>query len=86
VKLEDRAEARKIEHGLRNEGRPTFNDGRTCFTIGVADRSAAAAVVEQITQTAPFAKIEVRPLSRFRRWLIRQAVLGNYAEGGIVAD
>jgi hypothetical protein len=79
VKLEERGEARALEQDLRGQGRPTRSDGRTRFMVGAADQSTAAAIAEQIMLRAPFAKIEVRRLSRFRRWLIRQSVLGNYA-------
>jgi hypothetical protein len=82
VALESRADARRIEERFRDEGHPTRNDGRKRFAVGVADQTAAASVADRITLLAPFARIEVRRLSRFRRWLIRQGMAGNYAEGG----
>jgi hypothetical protein len=50
------------------------------LTIGVADKGAADRLVEELTSTGELAEIRARPLTRFRRWLIRQALLGNYGD------
>jgi hypothetical protein len=50
-------------------------------TIGVADERTARQRVGELRLAAPTATIEVRPLSRWRIWLLRQKLLGNYADG-----
>jgi hypothetical protein len=34
---------------------------------------------------APYARIEIRPLSRVRRWLLKQGLGGNYASRILLA-
>jgi hypothetical protein len=50
-------------------------------TIGIADERTARQRAGELRLAAPTATIEVRPLSRWRRWLLHQGLLGNYADG-----
>jgi hypothetical protein len=51
------------------------------LTIGVADERTARQRAAELRLAAPTATMEVRPLSRWRVWLLRQKLLGNYAGG-----
>jgi hypothetical protein len=81
VKAQARKDARRVESYLRTKGRPLFMDGLRRITVGVADEHDARQLAEEIRWTDPLAAIQVRPLSRWRRWRIREAVLGGYAAG-----
>jgi len=82
VKAQARKNARRIEKDLRAKGRPLFIDGLRRITVGVADEHEARQLAEEIRWADPLAAIQVRPLSRWRRWRIREAVLGGYAASG----
>jgi hypothetical protein len=51
------------------------------LTIGIADERTARQRAGELRLAAPDATIEIRPLSRWRLWLLRQQLLGNYAGG-----
>ena len=53
------------------------------LTIGIADERTARQRAGELRLAAPTATIEVRPLSRWRLWLLRQQLLGNYASGDL---
>jgi hypothetical protein len=82
VRSQDGREARRLAAELSESGHPTVTGLGNRITVGVADRAAATALAENIKLEAPTARIETRPLSRWRRWLIRQRILGNYGAGG----
>lgn len=82
IKFQSVAERRRWERQLRDETRPHFSDGWKRLTVGVAEEADALRLAEELRPQIPFAEIQARPLSRWRRWLIRQAVLGNYGGGG----
>lgn len=81
VKAQARKDARMIENDLRAKGRPLFVDGLRRITVGVSDEHGARALAEEIRWADPLAAIQVRPLSRWRRWRI-QEVLGGYGISG----
>jgi hypothetical protein len=82
IRSQDGKEARRLAEELSRGGRPTTSGLGNRVTVGVADQSEASALADDLRLAAPTARIEIRPLSRWRRWLIRQRVLGNYAAGG----
>lgn len=84
LKTQGSHDARKIEEQLREDGRPVYSDGGKRVTVGVSDEEEASRLVDQLRLAAPLAQIQKRRLTRFRRWLIRQALLGNYASNGEV--
>jgi hypothetical protein len=51
------------------------------LTIGIVDERTARQRAGELRLAAPTATIEIRPLSRWRLWLLRQKLLGNYAAG-----
>ena len=51
------------------------------LTIGIADERTARQRAGELRLAAPTATIEVRPVSRWRLWLLRHKLLGNYASG-----
>jgi hypothetical protein len=60
---------------------------RARVIVGAGSQGEAATVAERITSKAPYARIEIRPLSRVRRWLLKQGLGGNYAsQGRILLD
>ena len=82
VHTQSRDEAETLVKQLQSDGHPTTSDGFKRLMAGVRDESEARALAEKLRLEAPLATIVVRPLSRWRRWLIRQRLLGNYAGGG----
>jgi hypothetical protein len=81
VKAQARKYARRVEKEVRAKGHPLFTDGLRRITVGLADEHEARQLAEEIRWSDPLAAIQVRPLSRWRRWRIREAVLGGYAGG-----
>lgn len=81
IKFQSVAERRALERQLRQEGRPHTSDGWKGLIVGVANETEAQQLAEELRPQVPLAEMRVRPLSRFRRWLIRQAVRGNYGSG-----
>jgi hypothetical protein len=82
IRSQDGKEASRLARELSRAGRPTITGLGNRVTVGVADQVEASALADELRLEAPTARIETRPLSRWRRWLIRQRVLGNYGEGG----
>ena len=82
VRSQDGREARRLAQELAAGGRPTITGLGNRLTVGVTDQREAAALASELRLRAPTARIETRPLSRWRRWLIRQRVLGNYGGDG----
>jgi hypothetical protein len=76
------SEARRLAEDLISEGYPMITGLRNRVTVGVADETEASLLANDLRLQAPTATIAVRPLSRWRRWLIRQRLLGNYAATG----
>jgi hypothetical protein len=85
VRTQSRDEAERLVKQLQSDGRPATSDSFKRLMAGVRDEGEARALAEELRLEAPLATIVVRPLSRWRRWLIRQRLLGNYA-GGEGAD
>lgn len=71
---------RKVELELRDEGHALVSDGWRRLTVGVADEGAARSLARDLAKLAPSASIEHRRMSRWRRWLVRQGLSGNYGE------
>ena len=70
----------RVLHQLREEGLPVLEGWKRCL-IALPSETAARTRAERLSHDAPRAEIEVRPLSRFRRWQIHQRIFGNYAKG-----
>jgi hypothetical protein len=83
LRLTSRAETTRLADELRNDNLAVITDGWRRLTVGVADEEVARALADDLRLRAPaFTRIELRPLSRWRRWLIRQGLVGGYADGG----
>jgi hypothetical protein len=82
LRSQDAKEARRLAQELSGSGHPTITGLGNRMIVGVADETEASALASELRLRAPTARIETRPLSRWRRWLIRQRVVGNYAGGG----
>ena len=74
-------EAERAHAKLREHDAAVIGHGKR-LTIGVADEQTARQRAGELRLAAPTATIEVRPLSRWRIWLLRQKLLGNYGDGG----
>ncbi len=49
-------------------------------TVGAEDSAAAAELADRLRlELPPGSSVVPRPLSNFRRWLLRETLLGNYA-------
>jgi hypothetical protein len=81
VRTQDRDQAKRLLDELKAAGRPTATDGGKRLMVGVAENEAHS-LSDDLRLSAPFATITNRPMSRRRRWLIRQRLLGSYAGGG----
>ena len=73
-------EAVQLHAKLRERDAAVIVSGKR-LTIGVADERTARQRAGELRLAAPTATIEVRPLSRWRIWLLRQGLVGNYADG-----
>jgi hypothetical protein len=82
IRSQEGKEARRLAQELAAGGHPSITGLGNRVTVGVADQQEAAALAAQLRFKAPTARIETRPLSRWRRWLIRQHILGNYGGAG----
>ena len=74
-------ESARLHAKLRERGAAVIGSGKRT-TIGVADEQTARQRAGELRLAAPTATIEVRPLSRWRIWLLRQMLVGNYGAGG----
>jgi hypothetical protein len=79
---QDGGEARRLTQELSEAGHPTITGLGNRITVGVADQLESSSLADDLRLRAPTARIQTRPLSRWRRWLIRQRLLGNYAGSG----
>ena len=68
----------RLADELRGEGLPVLEGWNRCL-VALPDEETARERAEALRLDAPRADIEVRPLSRFRKWQIRQRLYGNYA-------
>jgi hypothetical protein len=84
VRLQTVKDARRLAEELLDAGHPTITGLGNRVTIGVVDEGEAFALKDELRLRAPTAEITVRPLSRWRRWLIRQRLFKNHAPGGDV--
>jgi hypothetical protein len=82
VRSQSRSEARSLAEEALQAGHPTITGRGNRVTVGVATQEDAASLADELRLRVPTAQIATRPLSRWRRWLIRQRLLGNYAAGG----
>lgn len=81
LRFDRHADADSLVQGLQHEGVAVLGGWRCCL-VPVADHETARQRAGELRLSAPFAEIEVRPISRFRRWMIRQQVFGNYGASG----
>jgi hypothetical protein len=82
VRSQDAKEPRGLAQEMLDAGRPTITGLGNRITVGASSHEEALALADELRLRAPTARIEIRPLSRWRRWLIRQRLVGNYASGG----
>jgi hypothetical protein len=82
IRSQDAKEARRLAQELIDAGLPTITGLGNRITVGAPDQQEASRLAEDFRLRAPSARIQTRPLSRWRRWLIRQRLLGNYGSGG----
>jgi peptidoglycan/xylan/chitin deacetylase (PgdA/CDA1 family) len=74
-----------IERRLLREGESVFAQGESHRRLwaGAASEAEALLLAGHLQlETPPGSTIEVRPLTWWRRWLARERLFGNYAEGG----
>ena len=74
-------EADQARSKLLERDAPVIGDGSKRLMIGVADEGTARQRASELRLAVPTATIEVRPLSRWRRWQLRQMLVGNYGGG-----
>ena len=78
LKFESDWESDRIVHALREEGAAVLDGWKRCL-VALPDETTARQRADELRLEAPRAEIEVRPLSRFRKWQMRQRLYGNYA-------
>jgi hypothetical protein len=78
AKTQGPSDTRRLEDLVKQDDRPVFTDGWKRVTIGVIDEDQATRLIDELRPASPLTQFEKRPLTRFRRWQIRQALLGNY--------
>jgi hypothetical protein len=78
--LGDYAEAQHVTERLRRNGAPVISRGWKQIMVGVDSEAAARQKAAELRLLARGGEIEVRPLSWYRRWLLRQGMVGNYAD------
>lgn len=83
IRLQSVEERRRLEALLQDEGRPTFTDGWKRLVVGAVDEKEAEKLADDLRLKAPLAQMNVRPLTRFRRWLIRRSDAGDYGSGDL---
>jgi hypothetical protein len=81
LRFDRHADADRLVRRLQDDGAAVLGGWRRCL-VPLADEATARQRAGELRLSAPFAEIDVRPISRFRRWMIRQQVYGNYAAGG----
>ena len=81
LRLPRARDARRLQSNVRKHDAAVLRNGKR-LTIGVADEQTARQRAGELRLAAPTATIEVRPLSRWRIWLLRQRLVGNYGDGG----
>jgi hypothetical protein len=87
AKCRDFFEAQAVCDLLWENGEAVVAVSRARVIVGAGSQGEAATVAERISSKAPYARIEIRPLSRVRRWLLKQGLGGNYAsQGRILLD
>jgi hypothetical protein len=87
AKCRDYYEAQAVCDFLWEHGEAVVAVSRARVIVGAGTQGEAATVAESISSKAPYARIEIRPLSRMRRWLLKQGLGGNYAsQGRILLD
>jgi hypothetical protein len=73
----------RIEARLTREGIAVFPRGRRRLWVGARDLGEAQELVDHLRLELPIGtSVDLRPLTWFRRWRIKEVVLGNYASGG----
>lgn len=79
MRFEHQWEADQLLHELRKKDAPAVGGWKRCLVV-LPDEATARQRAAELRLAAPLAEMEVRPLSRFRRWLIRQKLFGNYGD------
>ena len=80
AKTQGPSDARRLEDLVKQNDRPVFTDGWKRVTVGVINEDDATRLIDELRPASPLTQFEKRPLTRFRRWQIRQALLGNYGD------
>lgn len=78
LRFEHDWEADRLLDDLLEKGAAAVGGWKRCL-VAVEDETTARQRAGELRLSAPTAEIEVRPLSRWRRWMIRQKIVGSYA-------
>ena len=73
---------RSVRDSLAARGRYTIKETDLSISVGARDELDARTLSNELATLPTIASAEPRRLSWIRRWLIRQAMLGNYSERG----
>ena len=68
-------------HQLRRHGRPLLHNEASRLEVAVRDEDDTNALVAALQQVVPVRDVRARPLRRLERWLARERIFGNYADG-----
>jgi hypothetical protein len=79
LRFEHDWERLQLETKLRDRDAAVISDRSKRLMIAVATEELARQRAAELRLAARTAEIEVRPLSRWRRWLLHQKLVGNYA-------
>jgi hypothetical protein len=66
---------------LTEQGRQEIGTSESHIEVGARDPSDADALIAALREKALIRDAVVKPLGRYRRWRVRQQLLGNY--GGV---
>ena len=79
LRFDHDSEAERLARELRADGASVLRGWNRCL-MPVADEPTAQKWMAALRIREPTAEIEVRPTSRFRRWMIRQQLFKNYGD------
>jgi len=70
---------REVRAELAGRGRPVIDETNTAIRVGAADEEDARSLIADLVSVESVGGAEAERLGRLRRWLLREALIGNYA-------
>jgi hypothetical protein len=73
-------EWRTLRLELDRRGRTVIGEPEHAYEVGALDEADATAFARDLKTLACVGEVAITPLGRLRRWLVRERLLGNYAD------